>query len=131
MPKITSLDHLVITVTDIPKSVAFYCKILGMIGEEFVPADGSARWALKFGTQKINLHQAGQEFKPNASKAGIGTQDLCFLTDAPLVDWIEHLNMNDVVIEEGPIARTGATGPLQSIYIRDLDDNLIEISNYV
>ncbi|MBV6637801.1 MAG: VOC family protein, partial [Mameliella sp.] len=107
----------------------FYETVLGMQAERFTPADGSTRWALKFGRQKINLHTAGQEFDPKARRPGPGTADLCFLSETPLAEWQAHLAALGVTIEEGPLPRTGATGPIRSIYIRDPDGNLIEISN--
>ncbi|MFN3211104.1 MAG: VOC family protein [Roseovarius sp.] len=128
-PGLTSLDHLVLTVADIDATVAFYTVALGMQAEAFVPADGSRRWALKFGRQKINLHEAGAEFLPHAARPGPGTADLCFLSDVPLADWQVHLETQGVAVEQGPVPRTGATGPLKSIYLRDPDGNLIEISN--
>ncbi|MCM2562597.1 VOC family protein [Lutimaribacter sp. EGI FJ00015] len=128
MPKLTALDHLVLTVADIPATIAFYRDTLGMTPEPFTPADGTTRWALKFGTSKINLHQAGHEFTPKAAQVQPGSADLCFLTDTPLESWQAHLAARDVPTEIGPIARTGATGPLMSIYIRDPDGNLIEIA---
>lgn len=128
-PKLSSLDHLVLTVRDIDATVSFYMNILGMQAERFSPADGSTRWALKFGRQKINLHQAGAEFNPKAETPMPGSADLCFLSDTPLQDWQSHLKAQGVVIEAGPIKRTGATGAILSIYIRDPDQNLIEVSN--
>ena len=128
-PTIRSLDHLVLTVTDIAATLAFYEGALGMQAETFVPADGSTRHALKFGVHRINLHLAGAEFDPKAARPGPGTADLCFLSDAPLSDWQSHLNDLGIPVEEGPVARTGATGPIRSIYLRDPDGNLIEISN--
>ena len=127
-PKLASLDHLVLTVSDIQTTVAFYQNVLGMQAESFSPADGSSRWALRFGAQKINLHPAGQEFDPKANTPTPGSADLCFLTTASLEDWIEHLETLSIAILEGPIARTGASGPILSLYIRDPDQNLIEIS---
>lgn len=127
-PEVSSLDHLVLTVTDIAATCAFYQDILGMTVEEFVPSDGSRRVALKFGDQKINLHKAGNEFDPKSEIPTPGSADLCFLTTSSLDTWIPHLNTAKVTVEEGPVARTGATGPIQSIYIRDPDKNLIEIS---
>jgi hypothetical protein len=94
----------------------------------FTVADGTKRWALKFGNQKINLHEVGSEFDPKSAKPTAGRADLCFLTTTPLSDWITHLLSHDIAVEEGPVVRTGATGPIQSIYIRDHDQNLIEIS---
>jgi catechol 2,3-dioxygenase-like lactoylglutathione lyase family enzyme len=128
MPKLTTLDHLVLTVTDITQTCAFYQSILGMTAEQFTPAKGASRWALKFGSQKINLHQAGQEFEPKANRPTAGSADLCFLSDTPLDVWHAHLIQKNIAIEEGPVHRTGATGPIVSLYIRDPDQNLIEIS---
>ncbi len=130
-PKITALDHLVLTVASLEATIAFYRDILGMAVEEFQPADGTRRYALKFGGQKINLHVAGQEFKPHAKHPGPGTADLCFLSATELSAWQDHLSAHGVKTEEGPLRRTGANGPLKSIYIRDPDGNLIEISNQV
>ncbi|WGW04397.1 VOC family protein [Tropicibacter oceani] len=126
---VQSLDHLVLTVTDVDVTCAFYRDVLGMTPQAFTPADGSTRWALKFGTQKINLHKAGAEFTPKARTPRPGSADLCFLSDTPIADWRTHLNDHDITIEEGPLLRTGATGPILSLYIRDPDGNLIEISN--
>ncbi|MEM9798094.1 MAG: VOC family protein [Pseudomonadota bacterium] len=126
--QVTALDHLVLTVADPEASAAWYAAILGMVPETFRPADGTTRLALKFGQQKINLHRAGAEFRPHAAAPAPGTADLCFLTDTALTDWQAHLAGQDIPVEMGPVARTGATGPITSIYIRDLDGNLIEIS---
>lgn len=130
-PYVTSLDHLVLTVRNIKKTVQFYTEILGMRAETFMPVDGSIRTALTFGTQKINLHQSGAEFDPKADIPTPGSADLCFLSEHPLSDWVTHLMANDVPIMEGPVQRTGATGPITSLYIRDPDGNLVEISNLV
>ncbi|SFR33441.1 VOC family protein [Litoreibacter janthinus] len=127
-PKLSGLDHLVLTVADIPTSAAFYQDVLGMDVQQFQPADGSARTALSFGRQKINLHQAGAEFRPHGRAPTPGSADLCFLTEAPLDEWALHLDLQGVGIEEGPVMRSGATGPIRSLYIRDPDGNLIEIS---
>ena len=127
--KLSALDHLVLTVADIDATVRFYCDVLGMEAEQFVPADGSVRWALKFGAQKINLHQVGQEFEPKAKRATAGSADLCFLSDKPVADWQAHLADHGVKVIEGPVKRTGAQGPIMSIYLRDPDGNLIEVSN--
>ena len=129
MPKVDSLDHLVLTVSDVETLVGFYRAILGMEAQQFFPADGSERWALKFGKNKINLHQKGEEFAPFANSPAPGSADLCFLSDTPISDWLQHLSEHKIAVEDGPVTRTGATGPITSIYIRDPDRNLIEISN--
>lgn len=128
-PAVQSLDHLVLTVEDIAATVAFYERVLGMRVARFVPADGTERWALGFGEQKINLHQAGREFEPKALRPGPGSADLCFLSDVPLSRWQEHLETQGIAVLDGPVKRTGARGPILSLYIRDPDGNLIEISN--
>ena len=128
-PRISKLDHLVLTVADIGASVAFYCDVLGMQEELFRPADGSTRIALKFGEQKINLHPAGAEYDPKATWPSPGSADLCFLSETPLPEWQAHLAQCGVTIEDGPIQRTGARGMILSIYLRDPDGNLIEVSN--
>jgi catechol 2,3-dioxygenase-like lactoylglutathione lyase family enzyme len=121
---LASLDHLVLTVADIDQTCAFYTRILGMRVTTF----GADRMALHFGTQKINLHQAGREFEPKAAAPTPGAADLCFLTGAPLATVMAHLRDCDIPIIEGPIRRTGAMHPIMSVYIRDPDGNLIEIS---
>jgi catechol 2,3-dioxygenase-like lactoylglutathione lyase family enzyme len=130
-PEVSGLDHLVLTVADIEATIAFYEGALGMRAEAFCPADGTRRWALRFGRQKINLHPAGSEFEPKAARALPGTADLCFLSDVPLEDWLAHLAAQDVTIEEGPVRRTGATEPILSLYLRDPDGNLIEIATRI
>jgi catechol 2,3-dioxygenase-like lactoylglutathione lyase family enzyme len=124
---IASLDHLVLTVADLDQTCDFYARILGMRVARF----GAGRTALHFGTQKINLHQAGQEFDPKAAAPTAGSADLCFLTDATLATVIAHLRDCSVAIIDGPVPRTGATGPIMSVYIRDPDKNLIEISTRI
>ena len=128
MAKVTALDHLVLTVADIAATVTFYTQGLGMTGETFQPADGTTRTALTFGNQKINLHQARAEFEPKAARPTPGSGDLCFLTDTPLADWQAHFASQGIAVERGPVPRTGATGPLMSLYVRDPDGNLIEVS---
>jgi catechol 2,3-dioxygenase-like lactoylglutathione lyase family enzyme len=123
--KIDSLDHLVLTVKDINASVSFYSKALGMEVVTF----GRDRKALSFGAQKINLHQHEQEFEPKAQHPTPGSADMCFLTSVPLANVQNHLIECGVTIIEGPVQRTGATGPILSVYFRDPDMNLIEISN--
>jgi catechol 2,3-dioxygenase-like lactoylglutathione lyase family enzyme len=127
--KLNALDHLVLTVADIDATAGFYRDVLGMEAQRFTPADGTVRWALKFGAQKINLHQIGQEFEPKAKQATAGSADLCFLSDVPVADWQAHLADHGVKVIEGPVKRTGAQGPILSIYLRDPDGNLIEVSN--
>lgn len=125
--KLDSLDHLVLTVADIPATVAFYGRALGMEAVQF----GEGRTALSFGAQKINLHQAGHEFEPKALRPTPGSADLCFLTGTAIDDVIAHLTAAGVAIETGPVRRTGARGPILSVYIRDPDRNLLEISNLI
>jgi catechol 2,3-dioxygenase-like lactoylglutathione lyase family enzyme len=120
------LDHIVLTVANIHATTDLYIEVLGM---EIVTFNG--RTALKFGDQKINLHQRGHEFEPKACRPTPGSADLCFITLTPMEEVIEYLNVLKVHIEEGPVERTGAVGKLISVYIRDPDQNLIEISNYV
>ena len=128
-PSVYALDHLVLTVVNIDVTLAFYRDVLGMVPDAFTPAGEAPRWALEFGHQKINLHLAGKEFDPKAQLPTPGSGDLCFLSETPLSTWQSHLTARGVPIEEGPIARTGATGPLTSLYLRDPDGNLIEIAN--
>lgn len=128
MPHVKAFDHLVLTVADIARAVQFYEDALGMVAEAFTVADGSQRWALKFGDQKINLHASDAPFAPHAKVPLAGSADLCFLTDTPLAQWVAHLDALGVAVIDGPIRRTGATGPIMSIYIRDPDGNLIEVA---
>ena len=122
---VKSLDHLVLTVRDLQAAIDFYTRALGM--QEVTFAGG--RKALAFGTQKINLHLTGREFEPKADKPTPGSADLCFLTDTPVERYATHLAALGIPVIEGPVARTGAVGPLWSIYVRDPDLNLIEIAN--
>jgi catechol 2,3-dioxygenase-like lactoylglutathione lyase family enzyme len=125
--KIDSLDHMVLTVADIEATSRFYERVLGMETVTFA----GGRKALAFGKQKINLHQAGREFEPKAHRPTAGSGDLCLLTSVPLPQVIEHLKREGVAIIEGPVPKTGAQGPLLSVYFRDPDLNLIEVSNQV
>ena len=127
-PKVAALDHLVLTVADPEATALWYVSILGMERELFRAADGSKRIALRFGHQKINLHRAGAEWEPKAARPGPGSADLCFLTKSSLDTWQTHLVGKGVAVEIGPVARTGATGPISSLYLRDPDGNLIEVS---
>jgi len=124
---IAHLDHLVLTVRDMDATCDFYTRVLGM---QVVTFAGN-RKALAFGRQKINLHRAGQEFEPKADRPTPGSADLCFLTETPMERIIAHLQACDVPILEGPIPRTGAQGPILSVYLRDPDRNLLEISNRI
>lgn len=123
--KISHLDHLVLTVTDIENTCNFYQTVLGF---EVITFKGD-RKALKFGHQKINLHQLGNEFEPKALHPTSGSADLCFISETPISEVVAHLNQLNIQIEEGPVERTGAMHPILSVYIRDPDQNLIEISN--
>ena len=125
--RIDRLDHLVLTVVSIDETCDFYTRVLGMHVSHF----GEGRTALEFGRQKINLHEVGKEFEPRAARATAGSGDLCLVSAAPLDDVIAHLNECQVTIIEGPVAKTGATGPIRSVYFRDPDGNLIEVSEYV
>ena len=124
---IDHLDHIVLTTRDLEGCIRFYRDVLGMTSESFrTPAE--TRRALKFGNQKINIHEWGKEFVPRAHVAAPGTLDLCFIAAVPLDDVIAKLNASGVKIIEGPVMKTGATGPIRSVYVRDPDLNLIEIS---
>ena len=127
-PQLDRLDHFVLTVADMTATIAFYVEVLGMRHEVFVTPDGVSRHALFFGVSKINLHQQGAEFDPKAHLPTPGSADLCFLTQTDLAVWATHLERSGVQIAEGPVERTGAMGSLTSIYLRDPDQNLIEIS---
>ncbi|OED00197.1 MULTISPECIES: VOC family protein [unclassified Rhizobium] len=127
MIRIDHLDHLVLTVASIEESCDFYARVLGMGVETF----GEGRKALTFSNQKINLHRAGHEFEPKAERPTPGSADLCFISTTPLDEVIAHLQAEGVAIEEGPVRRTGATGPILSVYFRDPDQNLIEVSNVI
>jgi catechol 2,3-dioxygenase-like lactoylglutathione lyase family enzyme len=122
---IDGLDHLVLTVRDLDATMAFYTQVLGMTSVTF----GAGRRALTFGQQKINLHLAGREFEPKAHCPVPGSADVCLLTSVPMAQIQDHLSACNVAIEEGPVQRTGATGPIWSVYVRDPDQNLIEIAN--
>ncbi|WGD32461.1 VOC family protein [Ancylobacter sp. WKF20] len=125
--KLSRIDHFVLTVADIDASCAFYSMALGMDVVTF----GQGRKALQFGQQKINLHQAGKEFEPKAAKPTQGSGDFCLISETSVAEIAAHLVRSGIAIEEGPVTRTGATGPIISIYIRDPDQNLVEVSNYL
>lgn len=119
------LDHLVLTVADMDRTIGFYRDILGMTPVTF----GAGRRALIFGDQKINLHLAGQEVEPKAARPTPGSADLCLRIVTPLDQVVGHLADQGVAVIEGPVMRTGALGPIRSVYVRDPDDNLIELCN--
>ncbi|MDG5496764.1 VOC family protein [Niveispirillum sp. BGYR6] len=123
---IDHIDHFVLTVRDIDRTCDFYSRVLGMQVVTF----GQGRKALSFGRQKINLHQAGREFEPKAKAPTPGSADFCLITEQSLDSVRAHLDACGVAIEEGPVPRTGATGPITSFYLRDPDDNLVEIAVY-
>ncbi|MDW6057310.1 VOC family protein [Streptomyces sp. FXJ1.4098] len=125
--RIQRLDHLVLTVADIDTTVDFYTRVLGMAPVTFK----GGRRALSFGRSKINLHQAGKEFEPKARHPTPGSADLCLVVDEPIDRVLRELADLGVTVEEGPVERTGATGPIISVYLRDPDQNLIELSNYL
>ncbi len=122
------LDHMVLTCADLEVTASWYQRVLGMEREEF---GEERRTALKFGGQKINLHQRGQEAQPNARHAAPGTGDLCFITAVGTEDVVEHLRECSVTVEVGPVARAGALGPMRSVYCRDPDGTLVEIATYL
>ena len=119
------LDHLVLTVRSIDETVDFYERVVGLQGMRF----GDGRRALQIGAEKLNLHEAGHELEPKARHPTPGSGDFCIVTEEPLEAVIDRLGRLGIPVEEGPVGRTGAVGPLLSIYVRDPDDNLVEIAN--
>jgi catechol 2,3-dioxygenase-like lactoylglutathione lyase family enzyme len=124
MSGVAALDHLVLTVADIARTCDFYARALGMRVVRF----GEGRVALHFGQQKINLHQADRTFDPKAKAPTPGSGDLCFLLNDTLEEAMTRINALGIAIEQGPVERTGATGPIRSIYLRDPDGNLLELA---
>jgi len=124
--RVSRLDHLVLTVVDLEATVDFYTRVLGMAVRAF---DGG-RLALRFGDQKINLHEAGHELALRARLATPGSADLCFVVEDPIDGWLEHLAEVGVPVVAGPVPQTGALGPMTSVYFRDPDGNLVEIASY-
>lgn len=124
---VNRLDHLVLTVADIDKTIDFYTRVLGMRDITF----GAGRRALAFGASKINLHLAGHELEPKAARPTPGSADLCLIVEDSPEEILAQLREAGVPVEEGPVDRTGATGPIRSIYLRDPDANLIELSSYL
>ena len=123
-PMIARIDHVVLTTRHRERCIAFYTRVLGMRLETF----GEGRIALRFGDKKINLHEAGREFEPKATHPTPGGLDLCFIASVPLDEVIRRLAAEAVPIELGPVPKTGATGPIRSVYVRDPDGNLVEIA---
>ena len=127
---IDHVDHIVLTTRDLVSCLRFYCDVLGMKQEKFqTPTE--TRLALKFGNQKINVHEWGKEFTPRAHVAAPGTLDLCFIASVSLEEVIKKLQENKINIIEGPVMKTGATSKIRSVYVRDPDLNLVEISQPV
>ena len=129
--KLEKIDHVVITVKDLNKTIDFYTNILGMKLEKFLLSldTNQIRYAVSFGSQKINIHEEKKPIKPNALNPSSGSMDICFISKNKINDWVNHLVKKGINIEIGPEKKTGALGPILSIYIRDPDFNLIEISN--
>lgn len=121
---IDHVDHIVLTTRDKKRCIDFYTRVLGMGLEEF----GAGRVAFRFGDQKINLHVSGKEFEPKADRPTPGSLDLCFIASVPLTEVVQRLKDSNVPIIEGPVRRTGAVYPILSVYVRDPDMNLVEIS---
>lgn len=127
---LTAIDHIVMTVQDMDKTITFYRDVLGMSHETFQPATGGAmRHALVFGQYKINLHPADAPYSPHADDPRPGSVDICLLSTLPVTDWCARFAGHDIILVDGPVERTGATGPILSVYVRDPDGNLIEIAN--
>lgn len=124
--QIARLDHLVLTVRNLDVSVDFYVRVLGMSLQTF----DKGRKALRFGRQKINLHESGKEFEPKALHPTPGAADLCFVVETPLQEVVDHVRGQGCEILLGPVQRTGAEGPMESVYLGDPDGNLIELSRY-
>lgn len=129
--EIEALDHIVLTVRDVRATCDFYARVLGLrISLHEDPTKTFHFAQMYFGTQKINLHQAGHEFEPKALLPTPGSGDLCFITTATPDEIVEHLRARNVAVVEGPVPRTGARGPMTSVYLRDPDQNLVEIAHY-
>jgi catechol 2,3-dioxygenase-like lactoylglutathione lyase family enzyme len=124
---IDRLDHMVIYAGDLERTLDFYRRVLGMRVERKVNRPSS----LHFGAQKFNVHTAGREFSPRAARAMAGSADFCLIASTPIDEVVAHLRACEVTIELGPTERDGATGKIRSVYFRDPDDNLVEVSNYV
>ena len=123
---IDRIDHVVLTAHDVDRTIDFYSRVLGMQPVSFA----GGRRALAFGRQKINLHASGREYEPKALTPTPGSLDLCFITETPLDEVVAHLKAQGVAIAQGPVEKAGALGPMMSVYFRDPDGNLVEVSNY-
>ena len=126
---IDRIDHIVLTTRDTPACIRFYTEVLGMKLVRF-RTPGGERLSFNFGAQKINLHEWGREFEPRAHVAVPGSLDLCFIASVPLNQVMQKLESAGIPILEGPVARTGAKGEMRSVYVRDPDLNLVEVSVY-
>ncbi len=124
--RIDRIDHFVLTVASIQATCDFYSRVLGMSVVTFA----QGRKALAFGCQKINLHEVGKEFEPKANVPTAGSADFCLITEMPIEEVVKHLEVCGVSVAEGPVGRTGAIGTIRSVYFRDPDQNLVEVSNY-
>jgi catechol 2,3-dioxygenase-like lactoylglutathione lyase family enzyme len=129
-PLAARFDHIVLTVNDIEETVKFYERVLGFEKESFPGSDGKPRYALRFGSNKINLQDHATDVVNKARVPTFGSGDFCLITEVPLEQVIAHLRAENIVIEAGPVARRGAIGPMRSIYFRDSDGNLVEVSEY-
>tara|TARA_B100000886_G_C20390568_1_gene478074 strand:- start:895 stop:1296 length:402 start_codon:yes stop_codon:yes gene_type:complete len=129
---IDAIDHVVLTCSNLENTINFYCKVLGMKSKkEFIKEDDSIRHSLHFGNNKINIHELNNIFTPHAKLVETGTLDICFTTSKKISYWTNKLNKFNIEIIEGPVKRIGAIANLLSIYCKDPDGNLIEISNVI
>ena len=129
MIRIDRIDHFVMRCADVEATCAFYARVLGM--EVVTFGDAPVRKALRFGRQKINLHPADSDWRPRASDPRPGGEDFCLITDTPMADVVARLEQCGVAVEIDPSTRSGALGPIRSVYFRDPDGNLVEVSNYL
>ncbi len=128
---IDRIDHIVLTVTDIEKTTQYYEKVFGFEREFFKGPEGQPRYALRFGQLKINLQDRDTDTPTKARVPTIGSGDFCLISAVPLDEFIEHLKVNQIPIDVGPVSRRGALGPIRSLYLRDPDGNLVEVAEYV
>jgi catechol 2,3-dioxygenase-like lactoylglutathione lyase family enzyme len=128
---IDRIDHIVLTVTDIEATTQWYEQVLGFEPEFFQGPEGQPRYALRFGQLKINLQDKNTDTPTKAKVPTIGSGDFCLIAAVPLDDFIAHLQKHSVLIDVGPVSRRGALGPIRSVYLRDPDQNLVEVAEYV